>query len=96
MGREMASHIYYEHGGDIITPVHDLDPDGSFGLEIIDRMLKFCDDFEKLLNKKPPYKAKFREPYLLMREDCIVDTQAISLRAWEKSWGNSSESAGGA
>lgn len=81
MGRSMALHIVYYHGGDEIVPVVDHDPTGEIGLKIIDRMLKFCEDFDKVLGKKPPYKPKFREPYYRMRAECIADVAKISKEA---------------
>lgn len=99
LGRDRAMHIVlYHDGGKIVTVPEqiDLDPDGSVGLAIIDRALKMQDDFAKLLNKQPPYKKKFIEPYHKMRQEMIADVRAISQAAWEKACGNSSESSGAA
>jgi hypothetical protein len=84
MGRKMAVHILYWHDGDKIVNFPEqmeLDPDGTVGLAIIDRMLKMHEDFEKLLNKQPPYKAKFREPYYKLRAELVADVRAISEAA---------------
>lgn len=97
LGRDRAMHILWYHGGKEIKTIPEqveLDPDGSVGLAIIDRMLKFCEDFDKLLDKKPPYKPKFREPYLQMRAALVADVQALTKAAWEKACGNSSASSG--
>lgn len=99
LGSEMASHIYHYHGGNKIVEIPEqlnLDPDGSVGLAIIDRMLKFCDDFDKVLDKKPPYKPRFIEPYHKLREQLVIDVQEISKAAKGRVCGNSSESSGAA